>query len=242
MNFEQQSTNTRKGLLISFEGGDGSGKGTQSKLYADYLKNQLDIQTELSGFPRYDTPTGEIVAAYLRGEFGENVHPGLAGSLFTFDRLANKDEIITWLNDGSVVVLDRHSDSNKGHQGGQLGSDDDRIRYFDEQDHLEHNVLGIPKANKTILFPMPAELAQKYVDQKMARAYTSQKRDIHEADPEHLRRANESYMLLASHEPERFIVIDPIDESRQKLRPVADIHQDVINALRPLIEQYLARI
>lgn len=223
------------GVLISFEGGDGSGKGTQSKLYAEYLQSQ-GVPVFLSGFPRYDTPTGALVGAMLRGEFGSSLDPRLGGALFSFDRLAAKDELLDHLNRGFVIILDRYVDSNKGHQGGKFKTDAERLAYFDEIDVFEIDTLGLPRPTKTILFPMPATLAQEHVDKKMARSYTDKKRDIHEADPEHLRNANEAYLLLASHEPERFVVIDPVVSNQKRMRPIDDIHTEVKHALNRVVE------
>ena len=224
----------RKGALISFEGGDGSGKGTQSKLFKGWL-DTLGVPNHFDSFPRYHTPTGEKVARYLNGN-PDKLDARQASSLYSDDRLAARDELTGMLNDGRVVILDRYVDSNKGHQGGKLGTFEERAEFFEEVDELEFGQNNLPVPDKTILFPMPAELAQSYVDQKMARRYTSSKRDFHEADPEHLRHANESYMQLAKSQPNRFIIIDPIKPSGEEMRPKEEIQLDVRAALRPLLE------
>lgn len=216
----------RRGIIITFEGGDGSGKGTQSQLFVNFLKTQ-NIPVRHSGFPQYDTPTGKVVGSYLRGEFGANVPAQLAGPLYSLNRWAAKDQLNAWLDEGFVVVLDRYSDSNKGHQGGKLATKRERIAYFNEIDTFEHDTLGLPRAAKTILFPMPAALAQAHVDKKNARSYTTNKRDIHETDTSHLKNANEAFLLLAKHEPERFIVIDPVNNRRDALRPIDTIQKEV---------------
>lgn len=222
------------GAIISFEGGDGSGKGTQSRLLYEYFQaNEIPVKFE--SFPRYHTETGQKVAAYLNGELGLEVDAHEAGLLYSNDRLAAKDEMLDWLDQGGSWILDRYVDSNKGHQGGKLSTEIERLAFFEESDHIEFSVNGMPVPDKTILFALPPELAQTYVDQKMARKYTDKKRDIHEADPDHLRRANESFELFAQTYPERVVPINPVDETGMAMRSVEAIHADVVNAVRPLL-------
>ena len=67
----------KKGKLIVIEGTDCSGKEMQSKILLKKL-NSEGINTEVTGFPRYDTPTGKIVGlpylgkSYLADELVEN--------------------------------------------------------------------------------------------------------------------------------------------------------------------------
>ncbi|MGV9001861.1 MAG: dTMP kinase [Candidatus Saccharimonadaceae bacterium] len=228
------------GLFVSFEGGDGAGKGTQSRLLETYLREQ-GAEVKLEGFPRYTGPVGWLIGNYLNGVYGEGLHSDIASAPYTLDRLSAKDEILEYtLAENGVYLADRFSDSNKGHQGGKLKTNEERTRFFKAQDDFEHVALGIPKPDKTILLPVPAKLAQTYVDLKNARSYTSKGRDMHEADPNHLQNAYEAYLLLAEQNPERIIVIDPVDKSGEAMRPIDEIHKDIIKALRPILEERLS--
>lgn len=225
----------QNGLVFSFEGGDGSGKGTQSKLFYDWLVSE-GVPVKFDSFPRYHTPTGQKVAAYLNGELGDKVDARTASKLFSDDRLAAKDEIYEWLDEGGVWDFDRYVDSNKGHQGGKLETRTQRIELFNEIDALEFGQNGLPVPDMTFLFKLPPEIAQRYVDQKMARAYTDKKRDIHEADPLHLQNANESFQLFAELNPGRVRPIDVMHSNGVEMRQREHIHADVIAAARPLLE------
>jgi dTMP kinase len=228
------------GVFISFEGGDGAGKGTQSKLLEQYL-TAAGAEVKLESFPRYTGPVGRLIGNYLNGVYGEGLHSDIASAPYTLDRLSAKDEILEYTqNPNGVYLSDRFSDSNKGHQGGKLKTSEERIAFFDAQDDFEHVALGIPKPDRTILLPVPAKLAQTYVDLKNARNYTAKKRDMHEADPNHLQNAYEAYLLLAEQNPDRIIVVDPVDESGEAMRPIEAIHHDIIVALRPIFEERLA--
>ena len=58
------------GKLIIFEGLDGSGKGTQTKLTADRLRQRGADLRQIT-FPNYQSPSSSLVKMYLGGEFGQ---------------------------------------------------------------------------------------------------------------------------------------------------------------------------
>ena len=107
-----------RGKLIAFEGCDGAGKCTQTKMLAAKLKALL------IAFPRYDTPVGQEILANLKGEREYvNSWVGAQGrareaaslsnalvrqSLFTFDRYLAANEIETTLAAGTHVIVDRY--------------------------------------------------------------------------------------------------------------------------------------
>lgn len=226
-----------RGVLITFEGGDGSGKGTQTGLLFEYLEN-LGFPVRKGGYPMYHTPTGEKVADYLNGRMDENVPADIAGKLYSDDRLANKDPIEEWVNAGGIQLLDRYVESNSGHQGGKMPTKEERIQYILHNARLEYATNGLMRPDLTLLFTLAPELAQAYVAKKMAssRTYTDKSHDIHEADPEHLRNANEAFLLLTELYPERVRHIDITAENGLEMRSREDIQSEIIRVVRPLLE------
>ena len=78
----------KRGLFLVLEGGDGAGKSSQLSLLAEFLQRS-GRKVKPQHFPRLDVkPYGEIIAAYLRGEYGKlgQVHPRLAALLYALDR------------------------------------------------------------------------------------------------------------------------------------------------------------
>ena len=227
------------GALITFEGGDGSGKGTQTELTYQWLLRQ-GLPVKKGGFPMYKTPTGQEVARYLNGELGENVPAEVAGALYQDDRLANIGPIRDWLETGGIMLLDRYAESNSGHQGGKLPTKAERIEYILKNAEKEYVINGLPVPDLTLLFTLDPELAREYVARKSAASradYTTRSHDIHEADAQHLAHANEAYALLPELYPHRFAHTPVTADSGLEMLPREVIQDAVQRAVRPLLQR-----
>ncbi len=152
------------GKLIVIEGTDSSGKTTQSKLLEENL-NKQGIKSVLLSFPTYDTPTGRIISGPLLGKTGESyfnedaskIDPKIACLYYAADRYNSLDIIKDYLNKDYYVILDRYTSSNMAHQGGKIKDKDERFNMFMWIDRLEYWLLGLPKADETILLHVSPE-------------------------------------------------------------------------------------
>ncbi len=105
----------RRGVLISFEGIDGSGKSTQAQMLYDHLRRR---------YPRViflREPGGTRAAEAVRSILLDNRHRGLSPRaellLFLAARAALVDEVIApALAAGAIVITDRFSDSTFAYQ------------------------------------------------------------------------------------------------------------------------------
>ena len=80
-----------KGKLIVFEGTDGSGKATQSRLLCDELARRGASFRKLE-FPRYQEESSALIRLYLDGAFGDkpgDVNAYAAAVFFSVDRYAS---------------------------------------------------------------------------------------------------------------------------------------------------------
>lgn len=192
-----------EGKFIVIDGTDGSGKATQVQL----LKTRLDIlgiPCELADFPQYGQKSAGLVEEYLNGKYGpaDEVGPYRASIFYACDRYDASFKIRHWLDEGSIVISNRYVTANMGHQGGKIKDDAERKKYFDWLYALEYETFGIPKPDLNLILHVDAAVAQKLVDNKGARDYVGgAKRDIHEADLEHLRNAERTYLQIAESFP-----------------------------------------
>ncbi len=189
---------TQKGKFVVIDGTDGSGKATQTQRLVETLKTE-GYMVEMADFPQYGKKSAGLVEDYLNGKYGQ-VSPQAASIFYAVDRFDASFQIKKWLEEGKIVVCNRYVTANAGHQGGKIADDIDRMKFFRWLDNLEYGIFNIPKPDLNIILHMPAEMAQKLVDQKSAssREYVGgKKRDLHEADLDHLKNAEHVYMEIA---------------------------------------------
>ena len=215
--------------FITIEGGDGSGKGTQAEELRKYYAEKLGKHVLKISFPRYGEKSAYYVGEYLNGNYGQvnEVHADLASLAYALDRFDAKDEITDQLTDPEgIVISDRYVASNLAHQGTKFENFEDRKKYYDRDMDTEYGILNIPRPDINIVLLVPTETAQKNVDNKDARSYTTKKRDIHEADATHLDRAKANYEELCQLYPEEFTPITCVNEEGN-MRPIEDIQQEI---------------
>ena len=82
------------GFFLAIEGGDGSGKGTQTKILTEYLKS-IGKSVHTVAFPRHGEFSSYYADQYLNGAYGgvNEVHADLASLPYAFDRFAASKEI-----------------------------------------------------------------------------------------------------------------------------------------------------
>jgi dTMP kinase len=185
------------GKLITIEGIDGSGKGTQSQLLIKKLE-EAGKKVKMYSFPAYEeTFFGKEVGAFLRGEFGsiDEVHPKLASVLYASDRLEQKPKMLKDLEEDYYVVCDRYVESNMGHQAAKF-PDEERESFIDWLDELEYKVNSLPKPDITFFLDVPLSVSKELVLKKKQRSYTDEKEDIHEAAHGYLDKVYQVYQYL----------------------------------------------
>ena len=220
-----------KGKLIVFEGTDGSGKATQTKLLVQALERQGLAVRHLT-FPRYDQDSSMLVRMYLGGAFGADpsaVNPYAASTFYAVDRYASYvQDWGRWYEAGGLVVTDRYTTSNAVHQAGKL-PDGECQSYLRWLFHFEYDLMGLPRPDLVIYLDLPAELSAALRRQR--EQSTGATADIHEADEAYLRRCRENALRVVTFDGWR-----RIDCSRNgNLRTPEDIHREVWDLAAPLL-------
>ena len=104
------------GLFIAFEGGDGAGKSTQSRLLADALTNaghEVILTREPGG-----TPAAEAIRAIVLSPEFEGLDARAEALLFAAARSEHVHRLIRpALERGAIVITDRFVDSSIAYQG-----------------------------------------------------------------------------------------------------------------------------
>ena len=186
---------TKRGLFISFEGIDGSGKSTQAKLLAEHLR-AIGRDVVLTREPGGSEGAEEIRALVLQGE-PDRWSAETEILLFTAARRDHLERTINpALEAGKVVICDRFADSTRMYQGLSRGD----LRGV--VDDLHRLMIGV-EPDLTILIDMDP-------NEGLSRALAQPTKDLRfenfGADLQHAMRAG--FLTLAEEFKDRFSVIN----------------------------------
>jgi dTMP kinase len=187
------------------EGLDGSGKSTQISMLHNYLKNNK-IDYEYLHFPRTDSPIyGDLVARFLRGEFGDNnqVNPYLVALIYAGDRKDAATLIQSWLSSNKLVIVDRYVFSNIAYQCAKLSSLDEKLKLKEWILNLEYEYHKLPKPDVNVFFDVPFSFTVERLSGGRTgadRDYLNGAVDIHEADMSFQGKVREMYLDMAKSE------------------------------------------
>jgi dTMP kinase len=185
------------GLFITFEGGDGSGKSTQSALLAEWLKGQG--QTVLTSREPGGTDLGvelRDIVLHRRG----HIAPRAEALLYAADRAHHiATKIRPALERGEVVLQDRYLDSSVAYQGAGRVLDPVEIR------NLSLWAAEGLLPDLTILLDLHEELGKDRLKSRTKYdRLEDEKQDFHG-------RVRDAYLALAAAEPDRFLVLNATD-------------------------------
>lgn len=202
------------GLFIAFEGGDGAGKSTQSRLLGAALE-RLGREVLLTR-----QPGGTELGAGLRELVlhGGAVAPRAEALIFAADRAHHVATLIRpALERGIVVLSDRYMDSSIAYQGAARGLEHEEIRQLS----LWGTEGLLP--DLTVLLDVPAQVGRSRRDGVHDRLER-------EADAFH-ETVRAAYLDLAAAAPDRYAVLDaavpPDDLHRAVCRELAARHEDL---------------
>ncbi|MDD5604900.1 MAG: dTMP kinase [Dehalococcoidales bacterium] len=180
-------------FFITFEGLDGCGKTLQSKRLHEYLKS-ADRKVLLLHEPG-STPLGEEISRLVKWHNTTDLSPITELFLFNASRAQLvQDTIKPALAEGSIVIVDRFTDSTLVYQGYGRGLDLELIRQVNDI------ALQGCQADLSILLDIPLEVANLR-RKKTSDRFESEKSAFH-------RKLRAGYLELAENEPERWMVID----------------------------------
>lgn len=216
-----------KGIIISIEGTDGSGKHTQQQLLKESLNN-LGYKTFEQSFPNYESNSSMPVRMYLNGEFGENansLNAYEASTLFACDRLCTyKKDLKCHYENGEILLFDRYVQSNFIHQCSKIENEDEQEKFLQWDENFEFDILKLPRPNLVFFIEMPTKESIKLAHARSElKAHTT--KDIHEQDERYLEKSYNTGIRLAK--KYNWIIIHCID-SNGNLKSIEEIHNEIM--------------
>ena len=181
-----------EGIFISFEGGEGSGKSTQTKLLKEWLEKNGEavlLTREPGG-----TPLGNQLREILLDNKTGLISPRAEALMYAADRANHVfAKIRPALDKGEIVITDRYFDSSVAYQGAG------RVLLPAEVARISRWATESLTPTLTIIMDLPAEIGLARLDS--TDRLESEPLAFHE-------RVRQEYLNLANTDPERFMIVD----------------------------------
>lgn len=205
----------RRGLFISFEGIDGSGKSTQARILADHLRKRghdVVLTREPGGSPGAE----EIRALVLQGD-PDRWSAETELLLFTAARRDHLERLIRpALAEGKIVITDRFADSSRIYQGTRSGD----LRATVDQ---LHDLMICQEPDLTFLIDMDPVTG---LARAKGRGGEEERFEDFGADLQKHMRAG--FLALAKAAPDRFRVVDGDRDMADVATDVAHLADEVL--------------
>jgi dTMP kinase len=196
------------GLFVTLEGGDGSGKSTQSALLRQWLEAQgreVVVSREPGG-----TDLGEELREIILHRRGY-IAPRAEALIYAADRAHHiATKVRPAIERGAVVLQDRYLDSSVAYQGVGRVLDPDEVRRLS----LWATEGLLP--DLTVLLDLDPTVGRTRLEESRTRydRLEAEEHDFHA-------RVRDAYLQLAEAEPERFLVLpagDSIGSIAERIR------------------------
>jgi dTMP kinase len=211
-----------KGLFITFEGTEGSGKSTQIEILARRLRglgHAVRLLREPGG-----TPIGEEIRHTLKHSNAN--HAMMAETellLMNASRAQLVREIIRpALEHGEIILCDRFYDSTLAYQGHGRGLDFGMVR------QIVACAVGETRPDLTLLLLVPVTVSEGRRRARLLPGLEMARDRMEEADRGFFERVEEGYKKLAAEEPTRVRSIDAT-ASRE------EVTRQIWNAVEPFL-------
>ncbi|HEY0888775.1 MAG TPA: dTMP kinase [Nocardioides sp.] len=203
-----------RGVFVCFEGGEGSGKSTQSRLLRETLT--AEGYSVLLTFEPGDTPVGrtlrEIVLSPETGALADKTE----ALLYAADKAEHVEAVVRpALERGAVVVTDRYVDSTLAYQGAG------RALAVEEVEQVARWATGDLRPHLTVVLDLEPQAGLGRFEGRDR--IEGESLEFHE-------RVREAFVAMAKADPDHYLVLDA-------RAPVEEIAAAVRSRLEPLLEQ-----
>lgn len=215
-------SDTAKGILISFDGLDSSGKQTQASVLADKLRH-LGHVVHTYQTPDYSTPSGQELKARLQGTMGDWQQTPWQEKLdyFARNRAEHREAVQSALARGELVVYDRYIPSSLAFMAIEAQFENaatPREAVHQTVRDIEYQKNNMPQEAISFFLDMPPRTAEKLLNKRKA---LKQEKDEYTDHLEVQQKLYHEYEFLTAKDPTRYVRIPCVANDR--LRSIEDI-------------------
>ena len=194
-----------EGLFVCFEGGEGGGKSTQSRLLHDWLVERGE--TVLLTFEPGDTSVGKELRRIVLDPATGDLSDRTEALLYAADKAEHVDHVVLpALARGEVVITDRYVDSTLAYQGAG------RTLEVAEVEAVARWATGDLRPHLTVVLDLAPEAGLGRFDERDR--IEGQSLEFHQ-------RVRQGFLDLAAADPDHYLVLDaraPIDDIAEAVR------------------------
>ncbi len=207
----------KRGLFITIEGSDGSGKSTQIRLLTDFLKEQgltFLVTREPGG-----TKISEAIRALLLDKNNREMSPETEMLLYAASRAQHVAELIRpALEKGTIVICDRFLDSSIAYQGYGRGLGPEKV--------IEINSIAVRDClpDLTFFLKLNPSLGQARIKNRAHDRLELEQTTFHDS-------VFSGYLALEKDYPERIVGIEAEDS-------VEAIFKKILPPLQKLLKEW----
>lgn len=226
------------GTLIILEGGDGSGKATQTKCLVERLQAEGHRVRSVS-FPNYDSDASMPIKMYLSGQFGtevDSVNPYVASSMYAIDRFASfRMDWESFYNDGGIIIADRYTTSNMVHQMVKYTDADKRVQFLEWLEDFEFIKFGLPRPDVVCLLDVPLDVTESLMSERTGKT-GGETGDIHEGNRSYLQAVHDAYdELVERYQWHRISCAQQDECGAFTMRSIESIHNDIYDVVKTIL-------
>lgn len=218
----------KHGKLIVFEGLDGSGKATHTRILSSKLRMEGNSISRIS-FPDYTQPSSSLVKMYLNSQFGDDpkaVNAYAASSFYAVDRYASYLKFWkTRYSKGQIILCDRYTTSNAVYQMQKLPTNEWDY-YLAWLEDYEYHKLELPRPDLVLYLDMPIAISQQFMSQRYDGVES--RKDLHEKNIRFLDMCREAG-LYSAYKLGWQVIPCSYDNC---CRTIRDIQQDIMNIVK----------
>lgn len=168
---ELNAENRDRGLLISFDGLDSSGKATQTARLIERLRyNSWTVRQFQS--PDYMTKSGQELKLRLQNKIGNWQETPWEEKMafFAFNRMEHREEVVAALTAGEVVLYDRYVPSSMAFMAVEALTAQTSTLWRDDVyravQHLEYSQNRMPREDVSIFLDVPPGVAVRLLEHR----------------------------------------------------------------------------